>query len=119
MPSNYLGTDFVTPFDPSGYATITPTQLAQLVGGVGPITNAGGFSIGLFLKTYDVAGVPTVPNPTTYSKLAGYGWLRMGALNATLYIWNDNGASDDTLLQWQIANINSINGIITGSQIAH
>jgi len=108
--------DFLTPFDPSGYVTISGAQLEQLVGGLAP-----NLSIGLFLITTDIVGVPTVPNATTTTKWQAYGWLRITPQNngVALYIWNPNGAVDATLLQWQVANIGSIpNGTITGSMIA-
>lgn len=112
----YNGLDFVAPFDPTAYEAIDGAQLAQLVGGLGPMVG----SIGLFIKTTDISGAPQVPDTTTYPKLKAYGWLRIQANNnATLYIWNDNGAVAPPLGQWQVANISSITvGSITGSQIA-
>lgn len=109
---------FNLPFDPTGYASISGAQLAQLVGGLGPATGYG-FCI---VSVDDAFGVPNVPNPNTIAALSSFLWLRIGNTSnasAGLYIWNPNGANSATLLKWQLANISSITaGSITGSQIA-
>lgn len=110
----YNGTNFELPFDPTGYTTINGAQLAQLVGGLGMASG-----IGMWIKTLDVLGVPSVPDVATYPQLAAFGWLRIGSNFATLYVWNPGAAIDPVFNQWIIANISSLPaGGITGSQIA-
>jgi len=112
---SYTGLDFTKPFDPSGYTQISPTQLASLVGGLGPIAGVTGLTI----LTTDVAGVPVVPSVATYPKLASYLWIRIQTGNtASLYLWNPNGSVDPVLSNWQLATLSSIPaGSISGYQI--
>jgi hypothetical protein len=106
--------DFLTPFDPSGYIQVSGIQLEQLVGGLAP--NQG---IGLFVVTTDTNGLPSVPNAFVNTKWVNYGWLRImpQSSNSVLYMWNPNGPTDATLLNWSTA-FQTPPGSITGSQIA-
>lgn len=107
-------TDLQTPFDPTAYLTISGAQLEQLVGGTSPFTDKG-----LFMITTDVTGNPQVPNAATVTKWQVNGWIRVSATLVTLYLWNPNGASDATYLQWQSLNIIGIGaGSIVNSMIA-
>jgi hypothetical protein len=107
-------TDLQTPFDPTSYLTISGAQLEQLVGGTSPFTDKG-----LFMITTDVAGNPQVPNAATVTKWQVNGWIRVSATLVTLYLWNPNGASDSTYLQWQSLNTIGIGaGSIVNSMIA-
>lgn len=104
--------DLQVPFDPTGYGSITGAQLLQLLTGLYP--NIGG----LVIPTNDVAGVPNVPDASTTTKWKNYIWLRIGAAAVTPYIWNDNAASDATLLKWQTIASASIGvGTITNDMI--
>lgn len=104
--------DLQVPFDPTGYGSITGAQLLQLLTGLYP--NIGG----LIIPTNDVAGVPNVPDASATTKWKNYIWLRIGAAAVTPYIWNDNAASDATLLKWQTIASASIGvGTITNDMI--
>jgi hypothetical protein len=107
--------DFLTPFDPTGYTQISGAQLEQLVGGVFPNTQ-----IGLFIVSTDINSVPTVPNAVVTTKWQNYGWLRISPQNnaITLYLWNPNGATDPTLLNWT-TSFTVPPGSITGAMIAN
>jgi len=113
---NYTGVDFTLPFDPTGYASLSGAQIAQLVGGLTPNTNAG---IGLSIVTTDVGGNPTVPNVAAYPKLANYLWIRIqpAAQTVVTYVWNPNAAVSATLQQWVVASPNAA-ASITGAMIA-
>ena len=113
MPQTTI--DFQTPFDPTGYNSITGAQLEQLVAGLLPYTGIGFF----IATTDDQFGNPDVPNPTITPKWLNYGWIRTSNQGIGLYVWNPTGAVNGVLLRWQLANISSIaSASITGSQIA-
>lgn len=104
--------DLQPQIDPSGYATTSGSQLLQLVAGAIAYTDKG-FNI----VTFDVAGNPTVPDArtdssTTATKWQRYLWIRVAATSVGLYVWNPNGPTDTTYLQWQSVNIA---GIAAGS----
>jgi hypothetical protein len=109
-----LTNDFVAPFDPTGYPSITGAQLLQLVSGLAPFTG-----VGLVISTNDIAGVAQVPPANTTVKWQNYMWLRVSATYVTAYIWNPNGASDPTYSNWvTIASAAIGPGTIQGYQIA-
>ena len=87
--------DFVAPFDPTGYASITGAQLLQLVSGLCPNTDTG-----LNLITVDMGLFPQVPNAFVTTKWQNYTWIRQSATYVTAYVWNANGATDATFLNW-------------------
>jgi len=92
MPSTI---DFIAPFDTTGYPSITGAQLLQLVTGLAPNTDTG-----LNLVTADIAGIPQVPNASVTTKWQHYTWIRQSATYVTAYVWNANGATDATFLNW-------------------
>jgi hypothetical protein len=106
--------DFVAPFDPTGFTSITGAQLLQLVSGLYPNTNTG-----LNLITVDIAGAPQVPDAVTNAKWQNYTWIRQSATYVTAYVWNPNGATDATYLNWVTVSSASIGaGTIQGYMIA-
>lgn len=106
--------DFVAPFDPTGYVTITGAQLLQFLQGLSP-----NVSEGIAIVTEDVAAVPQVPDANTNTKWQRYIWIRQSATSVGVYVWNPGGASDPTFLQWQSINIAGIAaGSIQGFMIA-
>jgi hypothetical protein len=113
--------DFVPPFDPTGYATLTGAQLLQMLTGTTPYVNQG-----LNIYTTDIAGLPQVPNAVVNTKWQRYLWIRISpgqvlpyiAPSASVYVWNLNGITDPTYLNWipvqgAIASLS-----ISGSMIA-
>ena len=114
-------TDFLTPFDPTTYTSITGAQLEQLVGGLGPASG-----IGLIVCTTDSAGLPNVPNPyPNEGKWVNYTWRRTTAIAVIDYNWNPNGATNfdpntgAVLLQWYTITQASLGGgTIVNSMIA-
>lgn len=106
--------DVLTPFDVTEYTQLTAAQLEQLVSGVTPYTDKG-----FIMVSVDVAGVASVPNATNTPKWQNYIWIRVQATTVTPYVWNPNGATDFTLLNWvTISSVAILPGSITGSQIA-
>ncbi len=106
--------DFIAPFDPTGYTSITGAQLLQLVSGLYPNTDTG-----LTLITADIAGIPQVPDASTTTKWENYIWIRQSATYVTAYVWNPNGATDATYLNWvTIASASIGAGTIQGYMIA-
>lgn len=106
--------DVETPFDPSGYASITGAQLQQFGSGIVPYADKG-----LIVVTTDIAGVPQVPDADTNTKWQKYIWLRQEATGVVGYVWDTSAASDATYLQWIALNLSGIGvGTITGAMIA-
>ena len=116
--------DFVAPFDPTGFTSITGAQLLQLVSGLYPNT---GF--GLNIVTADIAGDPQVPDASATTKWQNYLWIRQLATSVSVYVWNPNGITNSytnpstgvttSLLQWKPASSAFIGpGSITGQMIA-
>lgn len=104
--------DIQTPIDPTGYTSISGSQLLQILSSLMPF-NDKGFAI----VTADIAGNPTVPDArtdssTTSTEWQRYLWIRQSATSVGLYVWNTGGAVDATFLQWQSVNIA---GIAAGS----
>jgi hypothetical protein len=93
--------DFLVGFDPTSATSITGAQLAQMVNGATPNSDRG-----LILVSTDsvVGGVvtPNVPNASTTTAWQRYIWLRLVPSTNSLiaYVWNPNGATDPTLLNW-------------------
>ena len=109
-----LQSDFLAPFDPTGYVSISGADLLQLIQGAYPQTDKG-----LVIQSVDVAGNPQVPNATVTPKWKNYVWLRQSATLISVYVWNDNGAPDVTYLKWTPFTIAGIGvGNITGTMIA-
>jgi len=106
--------------DPTAYPTITGGQLAQLVSAAIFAASVGA----VITTTDDASSNPTVPQAQTDTTLKQYLWVRVGngsqtVGTVTLYMWNPNGASVGTLLQWQSLSQGSISPLsITGSMIA-
>ncbi len=112
--------DFLTPYDPTAYASITGAQLEQLVGGLGPNTG-----IGLIVSSTDTGTMPNVPNAGTTAKWINYIWLRQTTTALVPYVWNSNGGTNydpntgASLLQWYTVASASIGvGTIVDSMIA-
>jgi len=106
--------DLQAPFDITALSEITFAQLQQWLSGTTPYSDKGLIEI-----TADIAGVPQVPNANTNPKWQNYMWIRQGATTVTAYIWNLNGSTDATFLNWVTVSSASIApGSITGSQIA-
>lgn len=106
--------DLTAPFDPTAFTTITGAQLLQLVTGLSPNINTG-----FILISTDIAGVAQVPAANMTTKWQNYMWLRVQATYVTAYIWNPNGATDPTFLNWVTISSASIGpGSIQGFQIA-
>jgi len=106
--------DLTAPFDPTAFTTITGAQLLQLVTGLSPNINTG-----FILISTDIAGVAQVPAANTTTKWQNYMWLRVQPTYVTAYIWNPNGATDPTFLNWVTISSASIGpGSIQGYQIA-
>jgi hypothetical protein len=111
QPSNI---DVLTPFDPTGYLSISGAQLEQFGSGIIPYTDKG-----LVVVSSDIAGIPQVPNANTTTKWQNYIWIRQSATSVSIYAWAVGGASDATFLQWVSANQAGIGvGSITGTMIA-
>lgn len=107
-------TDFISGIDPTNFATISGSQLLQLVAVGTPFTDKG-----LVIVTADVAGVATVPNATVTTKWQRYIWIRQLATSISVYVWNPVAAVDATFLQWVGMNTSGIAaGSITGTLIA-
>ncbi len=98
--------------DPTGYTSISGSELKQLVDEAQPVDG-----IGFNITTEDVAGNPVVPDPTDtgMEKLESFIWRRVTADTVVLYSWNPNAATDVTYLKWQSATQLSIapNSIVT------
>lgn len=102
-----LQQDIEKPFDPTGYSSISGSQLAELIDGATPADDKG-----FIVVTDDVSTVPQVPDAVTTTKWQRYIWKRVSATTVSLYVWNDNGAVDATYLKWIPA---TIAGIAAGS----
>jgi hypothetical protein len=106
--------DVITPFDPSGYTSISGPQLEQFGSGISPYIDKG-----FIVVSTDIAGVAQVPNATIVTKWVNYIWIRQSATSVSVYAWAVGGASDATFLQWVSVNVAGIGtGSITGTQIA-
>lgn len=107
--------DFVVGFDPTAATSITGAQLAQLVNSATPSSDRG-----LILVSTDAAGLPNVPDANTTAEWKRYMWLRVSATYVTAYVWNPNGATDATYLNWvTLASAAIAPGSIQGYQIAN
>jgi hypothetical protein len=110
--------DLQASFDPTGYTTITGAQLLQLITGAYPGTNTG-----LVIVTTDAGGNANIPDASATTKWQQYIWVRIGASQVSLYIWNPNGGTDaygTGFQQWQPAFSAAIGaGAIQGYQIAN
>lgn len=93
----------ITPFDPSGYATIDGVQLQQLVSGIIPFTDKG-----FVLVTADIGTAPQVPDAVTTTQWQNFLWIRQQTSSAVVYVWNTAAASDATYLKWQPVTAASI-----------
>lgn len=107
--------DVTTPFDPTGYQSITGAQLEQFGSGITPYTDKG-----LIIVSFDgVNGNPQVPNALTTTKWQNYIWTRISAASVSVYVWNPSAAVDATYLQWQGINVAGIPlGSIVDAMIA-
>jgi hypothetical protein len=106
--------DLQTPFDITALSEITFAQLQQWLSGTTPFQGKGLIEI-----TADIAGVPQVPDANTNPKWQSYLWIRQGATSVTPYVWNPNGSTDATFLNWvTVSSVSIAPGSITGSQIA-
>ena len=113
--------DFVKPFDPTGYTSITSADLGQLVDGITVYTDKG-----LLMSSDDTAGVPNVPNPAVggLTKWKKFLWRRQLATTVIVYVWNDNLSPDGTYLQWQpittttIADFSIINQMLAAGAVS-
>lgn len=106
--------DLQTPFDITALSEITFAQLQQWLSGTTPFADKGLIEI-----TVDIVGVPQVPNANINPKWQNYIWIRQGATFVTPYIWNPNGSTDATFLNWvTVSSVSIAPGSITGSQIA-
>lgn len=106
--------DLNAPFDPTAFTTITGAQLLELIAGATPFGDKG-----LIMSSTDIAGVAQVPNAGVLTKWKNYMWIRISATFVTAYIWNPNGASDATFLNWVTLSSASIGpATIQGYQIA-
>lgn len=108
--------DFIAGLDPIAFTTITGGQLLQMVGGETPYTDKG-----IIVVTTDAGSpaAPTVPNASTTTKWQNYMWLRVSSNYVTAYVWNPNGNTDPTFLNWVTISSASIGpGSIQGYQIA-
>lgn len=109
-----LQQDIQKPFDPTGYPSISGSQLGQLVDGESPADDKG-----IVLVTVDTGITPTVPDATTTTKWQRYIWLRVSATLVSVYVWNPNGGTDATFLKWISINVAGIGvGSIINSMIA-
>jgi len=107
--------DFVVGLDPTGFTNITGAQLAQLVNSATPSSDRG-----MILVSIDAAGVPNVPNAVGTIEWQRYMWLRVSATYVTAYVWNPNGATDATYLNWvTLSQASLAPGSIQGYQIAN
>lgn len=87
--------DFIAGLDPTGFSTITGAQLLQFLTGSTPFTDKG-----LSVVTTDIATVPQVPDADLHTKWRKYIWIRQQVSSVVAYVWDVNGVSDVTLLQW-------------------
>jgi hypothetical protein len=113
--------DLQTPFDPTAFTEITGAQLEQLVGGTSPAAGIGFIvvSVAAAPTTLFPNGVPNVPNAVTTPKWQSYMWVSVFNTFITAYLWNPNGATDATYLNWVTVSSASIGpGTIQGYQIA-
>lgn len=107
--------DFVAPFDPTAFNEISGAQLLELVNGATPFGDKG-----LIMTSTDIAGIPQVPNASSITKWQTYFWLRISATIVTVYVWNNNGATDATYLNWISLSSASLGpGSVQGAQIAN
>lgn len=94
--------------------SISPTELMQLIGNASLNADKG-----IIILTKDVDENPIVPDAETYSKWKSYLWVRQQNSSITVYVWNDNKATDVTYLKWVPITVASIpDGIITNIKIA-
>lgn len=106
--------DFVAPFDPTGYLTITGASLLQLSSGMSPNTQQG-----LIIGTTDSGGLPVVPDANTNTKWQRYIWIRTQPTTFTVYGWNPAASNDATFQKWQSITLSAIpDGAVTNSKIA-
>lgn len=95
MPAPFIQ-DFVKPFDPTTYTSLTGAQLQQLIDGILPYLDKG-----LVINTTDNNGVPQVPNASVTTRWQRYLWNRVTATSVIIYQWNPYITPDVTLLNWQ------------------
>lgn len=99
--------DLTPAFDVTAYASLSGSQLQQLVASLAPYLDKG-----LIVTTTDIGGNPTVPNATTTAKWQAYLWRRITATTTGLYIWDPLAATHVTYLKWVSV---TIAGIAVGS----
>lgn len=109
--------DIVKGLDPTGYTSISGSELAQMVDVCSPADDRG-----LTIWTEDSGATPDVPNPelsSGYNKLKRYLWIRQMATTTKVYAWNDTAASDATYLKWiDLTNLSIATGSVTNSMLA-
>ena len=106
--------DLIVGIDPTAFSNITGAQLAQLVNSATLQSDRG-----LAIVTTDTGANPNVPDAITTTKWKRYLWIRQSTTFSSLYVWNENGATDVTYLKWVSVNysgigIYSITGGING-----
>jgi len=107
--------DLITGFDPTSNTTITGAQLAQMVNSATTTSDRG-----FVLVSTDTAGAPNVPNASGTGTTAWqrYIWLRIQPTTVTAYVWNPNGSTDSTFLNWVNISQISTQSAITNAQLA-
>lgn len=107
--------NLISGLDPTGYTSITPSQLLQMIQSARSAADRG-----FVLKTTDTGTTPTVPDAVTNTDWQQYLWVRVMASAAIVYVWNTNGVSDATYLKWTPITIASIaDGSITTNKLAN
>ena len=105
--------DFIVGLDPTGYASITGAQLAQLVNSAYPQVDKG-----MCIFTTDVGVNPVVPPADITIKWQRYLWIRQSTSSVSTYVWNAGGATDGTYKNWVSISIAGIGaGSIVNSMI--
>src|SRR5438477_3364433 len=89
--------DLVKGIDLTGLASVTASQIDQLIDAALPESKRG-----FVLSTTDTApNIPEVPNAVVTTKFKRYLWRRVLTDNtAKLYFWKDSLVSDVTYLKW-------------------
>lgn len=118
------GIDFTALNPATGGDHVTLIELAT------PRGDTGAEGKGIVLWTKDTAlGVPNVPNAVLTTKWQRYLWFRRPHATDTdkqpkVYGWNDDAASDATLLKWQLVAVPSsefeaqVNAALAAAQVA-
>jgi len=93
--------DLVAGLDPTSLSTITGAQLLTMVDSAQPSSDRG-FTLTTFDSGLNLPNVPDARANTGNTAFQRYIWIRVQPATATVttYVWNPNGNTDATFLNW-------------------